>query len=151
MFTRQYYNQIHNTPSSRLNPIDSLMKDILLNIRSTNDIFSKTNISKDFSISSKNSNLSRTDSGYIYKTIATGLTQEDLEIYIEDSSLIILTKKSDEENEFPDPFKINIDHKIKLKDKVDKDNIVAHLSNGVLEITIPFDNTEEVKRTVKFI
>tara|TARA_Y100000591_G_C21552910_1_gene554619 strand:- start:92 stop:547 length:456 start_codon:yes stop_codon:yes gene_type:complete len=151
MFTRQYYNQIHNTPSSRLNPIDSLMKDILLNIRPTNDIFSKTNISKDFSISSKNSNLSRTDSGYKYKTIATGLTQEDLEIYIEDSSLVILTKKSDEDNEFPDPFKINIDHKIKLKDKVDKDNIVAHLSNGVLEITIPFDDTEEVKRTVKFI
>ena len=151
MFTRQYYNQIHNTPSSRLNPIDSLMKDILLNIKPTNDIFSKTNISKDFSISSRNSNLSKTDSGYQYKTIATGLTQEDLEIYIEDSSLVIITKNTDEENAFPDPFKISIDHKIKLKDKVDKDNIVAHLSNGVLEITIPFDNTEEVKRTVKFI
>ena len=151
MFTRQYYNQIHNTPSSRLNPIDSLMKDVLLNIKPTNDIFSKTNISKDFRISSSNSNLSKSDSGYQYKTIATGLTQEDLEVYIEDSSLIILTKKTDEENAFPDPFKISIDHKIKLKDKVDKDNIVAHLSNGVLEITIPFDNTEDVKRTVKFI
>ena len=151
MFTRQYYNQIHNTPSSRLNPIDSLMKDILLNIKPTNDIFLKTNISKNFNTSSSNSNLSKNDNGYQYKTIATGLTQEDLEIYIEDSSLVILTKKADEENEFPDPFKIKIDHKIKLKDKVDKDNIVAHLSNGVLEITIPFDNTEEIKRTVKFI
>ena len=151
MFTRQYYNQIHNTPSSRLNPIDSLMKDILLNIKPTNDIFLKTNISKNFNTSSSNSNLSKNDNGYQYKTIATGLTQEDLEIYIEDSSLVILTKKADKENEFPDPFKISIDHKIKLKDKVDKDNIVAHLSNGVLEITIPFDNTEEVKHTVKFI
>lgn len=151
MFTKQYYNQIHNTPSSRLNPIEVLMKDILFNIKPANDIFSKTNITKDFVISSTDSNLSKSDSGYQYRTVATGLTQEDLEIYIEDSSLVILTKKKDEENQFPDPFKINIDHRIKLKDKVDKDNIVAHLSNGILEITIPFNNTKESKSTVKFI
>jgi HSP20 family molecular chaperone IbpA len=140
MFTKKYYNRINNTHYSRLNPIDAFIQNLLLNNRLTRDVFSKESIEKDYIINYNNSNLSKCEECYKYKTVATGLKQEDLEIYIEDSSLIIFTKKSVGENKFSDSFKSTINHKIKLKDKVDKDNITLILSNGILEVVVPFEN-----------
>ena len=117
MFTKKYYNRINNTHYSRLNPIDAFIQNLLLNNRLTRDVFSKESIEKDYIINYNNSNLSKCEECYKYKTVATGLKQEDLEIYIEDSSLIIFTKKSVGENKFSDSFKSTINHKIKLKDK----------------------------------
>jgi len=128
MFTKQYYRNLINSNSSSLNPIDELVKSVFLNRKPK----------KDFIINTSNSILSKTLYGYEYKTIAVGLDQEEIEVYIQDSHLFIHTKELTREDNIADPFKVIINHKIKLKDKVDEDNIISQLSNGVLKVIVPF-------------
>ena len=151
MFTRKYCNKIQSKSESRLNPIEVFMKDLLLNVGYYNDTFLNSKKKKESIASSNRTSLSRLGDCYKYKTIATGLTQEDLVIYIEERTLIIHTKVDKNNVLLNDPFKVEVNHKVKLKDKVDKDNITAILCNGILEVVIPFDNSEEWKHEVKFV
>ena len=117
MFTRKYCNKIQSKSESRLNPIEVFMKDLLLNVGYYNDTFLNSKKKKESITSSNSTSLSRLGDCYKYKTIATGLTQEDLVIYIEERTLIIHTKVDKNNVLLNDPFKVGVNHKVKLKDK----------------------------------
>ena len=113
-----------------------------------NDVFySKDYYPTNKLIYSNSADLSRDEESYTFKSIATGLKEEDLDIFIDNQDLVVKTKEVEEE----EMFRSKIDHKIRLKEKVDKENVVAKLDMGVLEITIPFDKSSIEKHKIKFV
>ena len=96
---------------------------------------------------SNSANLDKLDEKYVYKTIATGLSKEDIQIDLEDN--VLLVKSVKKENECS--FITDLNHKVKLKEKVDTSNITAKLDKGVLEINLPFDISNKENCNITFI
>ena len=96
---------------------------------------------------SNSANLDKLEEKYVYKTVATGLSQEDIQIDLEDNVLLVKSKLDESE----DSFVTDLNHKIKLKQKVDVNNITAKLDKGVLEINLPYDNSSKENCNITFI
>ena len=128
------------TKYSTNNIIDSFLSDFIFN-----DLYHYT--PKSFINYSNNADLVKNKDDYCYKVLATGLEKEDLSISVEENTLIVNTKEFKKESF----LKTSLDHRIKLKEKVDSSNITAKLEKGILEITLPFDKVSKEKTTVKFI
>lgn len=112
-----------------------------------NDVFySKDYYPTNKLIYSNSADLSRDEEAYTFKSIATGLKEEDLDIFMDNQDLVVKTKDVEEEM-----FRSKINHKIRLKEKVDKENVIAKLDMGILEITIPFDKSSIEKHKINFV
>jgi HSP20 family molecular chaperone IbpA len=80
----------------------------------------------------RNTGLIKEKDHYIYKTIATGLSKEDINISIENNTLSIKAQGNYKE------MKENLNHSIKLKQHVNEELIIASLEKGILQIKMPF-------------
>jgi HSP20 family molecular chaperone IbpA len=128
------------TKYSKTNILDNFLSDFIFS-----DIYHYT--PKSFAAYSNSADLVKNDNNYCYKAIATGLDKEDLSIVVEENTLIISTKDTKESS----LLKTSLNHKVKLREKVDSSNITAKLDKGILEISLPFDTCVKEKTTVKFI
>ena len=128
------------TKYSKTNILDSFLSDFVFN-----DAYHYT--PKSFISYGNSADLVKNDNDYCYKAVATGLDKEDLSISVEENTLIVSTKEIKDSS----LLKTSLNHKVKLKEKVDSNNITAKLDKGILEINLPFDTSIKEKTTVKFI
>ena len=95
---------------------------------------------------SNNCNLEKEEERYVYSTVATGLSEEDLDISIDNNFLIVKSNNDNKSNLIS-----NINQKIKLQTSVDSENITASLERGILTLYVPFKARKEASTSVKFI
>ena len=108
----------------------------------------KSNYYKNYdNLFSNNCNLEKEEERYVYNTVATGLSEEDLDISIDNNFLIIKTKSDEEKCKLAS----SINQRIKLQTSVDSENITANLSKGILTLYVPFKTRKETSTSVKFI
>lgn len=93
-----------------------------------------------------NCNLEKEEDRYVYSTVATGLSEEDLDISIDNNFLIVKSKSDQKRN-----LVTNINQKIKLQSPVDSENVTANLDKGILTLYIPFKERKEYSTSVKFV
>lgn len=95
---------------------------------------------------SNNCNLVKEEERYVYSTVATGLSEEDLDISIENNFLVVKSNNDNKINLFS-----NINQRIKLQTSVDSENVTANLDKGILTLYVPFKERKETSTSVKFI
>ena len=102
------------------------------------DIFYPVQEKKYYTYSS--TGLKKESDRYIYKTPAIGLDKKDIDIQVKNNTLLINSKVSKENL---CEISNNINHSIKLKEKINTNNVIANLEKGILKITLPFLIAEE--------
>ena len=98
-----------------------------------NDIFYPVQEKQYYTYS--NTGLKKESDRYIYQTPAIGLDKKDIDIQVKNNTLLINSNVSKERL---CEISNNINHSIKLKEKIDINNVVAKLEKGILKITLPF-------------
>lgn len=84
---------------------------------------------------------SKTEKGYVLELLLPGLNKDNLKVSIEDSILSIVGEFKSERNSY------QVNRSYKLMEDIDTSNIVADIKDGVLKITLPFQ--QEKKKTKK--
>jgi HSP20 family molecular chaperone IbpA len=110
----------------KVNTNKNLLSDLL------SDFFYVPSQEFDYLYASRNTGLVKEKDHYVYKTIATGLSKEDINISIENNTLYVKAQGNYKE------MKEDLNHSIKLKQSVNEDLITASLDKGILQIKIPF-------------
>ena len=81
----------------------------------------------------------------VFKCIATGVTEKDIDITFDKKKLHIKTSN----NEISDVFKSNINEVITLNRSINVKNSFAKLKDGILTITMPVDK-HDTKHKISF-
>ena len=112
-----------------------------------NDFFNDSWITPQFHSTSPAINVSEDDKGYKLEIAAPGMTKEDFNISISDGDIVIAMEKK---NENKDKKYIRrefcyskYEQRLALPDNVEKQNITAQMTDGVLYIDIPKMTPEE--------
>ena len=116
-----------------------------------NDFFNDSWITPQFHSTSPAINVSEDDKGYKVEIAAPGMTKEDFNISISDGDIVIaMEKKNENKDENKDKKYIRrefsyskYEQRLALPDNVDKQNITAQMTDGVLYIDIPKMTPEE--------
>jgi HSP20 family protein len=120
----------------------------------TNDWIEKVNVT------SPAINVLETETAFKLEVAACGMTKDDFNVRIdEDENLIISMEKREEKNEEKKNHRYlrrefsysNFHQTLILPDNADKENIAAHMGNGVLHIEIPKLKEDETKKLQKVI
>ena len=96
-------------------------------------------------------NVKETDKGYTVELAAPGMTKEDFNVSISDGDIVIaMEKKNDTKDENKEKKYIRrefsyskYEQRLALPDNVEKQNITAQMTDGVLCIDIPKMTPEE--------
>jgi len=83
------------------------------------------------------------DGSIILKVLAPELLKKDIDIDVNDKFVVIKTNKEDLSNK---TFQRVLDHKFRLVKPVDKENITANLSSGVLTLSMPVQSSSLPKK-----
>ena len=110
-----------------------------------NDFFNDSWITPQFHSTSPAINVSEDDKGYKLEIAAPGMTKEDFNISISDGDIVIaMEKKNEDKDENKDKKYIRrefcyskYEQRLALPDNVEKQNITAQMTDGVLYIDIP--------------
>ena len=110
-----------------------------------NDFFNDSWITPQFHSTSPAINVSEDDKGYKVEIAAPGMTKEDFNISISDGDIVIaMEKKNENKDENKDKKYIRrefsyskYEQRLALPDNVEKQNITAQMTDGVLYIDIP--------------
>ena len=95
----------------------------------------------------KNYKLYEEDNNIIFKCLATGLSEQDLDIKFKDRTLQITTQKEDSADS---DFNVSINRKFSLHKDIDVNNSYANLDKGILTVTMPLkENGEDLKINFK--
>lgn len=116
-----------------------------------NDFFNDSWITPQFHSTSPAINVSEDDKGYKVEIAAPGMTKEDFNISISDGDIVIaMEKKNENKDENKDKKYIRrefcyskYEQRLALPDNVEKQNITAQMTDGVLYIDIPKMTPEE--------
>lgn len=116
-----------------------------------NDFFNDSWITPQFHSTSPAINVSEDDKGYKVEVAAPGMTKEDFNISISDGDIVIaMEKKNENKDENKDKKYIRrefsyskYEQRLALPDNVEKQNITAQMTDGVLYIDIPKMTPEE--------
>ena len=116
-----------------------------------NDFFNDSWITPQFHSTSPAINVSEDDKGYKLEIAAPGMTKEDFNISISDGDIVIaMEKKNENKDENKDKKYIRrefsyskYEQRLALPDNVEKQNITAQMTDGVLYIDIPKMTPEE--------
>ena len=116
-----------------------------------NDFFNDSWITPQFHSTSPAINVSEDDKGYKLEIAAPGMTKEDFNISISDGDIVIaMEKKNEDKDENKDKKYIRrefcyskYEQRLALPDNVEKQNITAQMTDGVLYIDIPKMTPEE--------
>lgn len=105
-------------------------------------------------------NVIESEKEYRVEVAAPGMTKDDFKIRIdENDNLVVCMEKREEKNEDKKEGRFlrrefsysKFQQTIVLPDNVEADKIEAKMEHGVLNISIPKDKKEEMKRTEKVI
>lgn len=105
-------------------------------------------------------NVIESEKEYRVEVAAPGMTKDDFKIRIdENDNLVVCMEKREEKNEEKKEGRFlrrefsysKFQQTIVLPDNVEADKIEAKMEHGVLNISIPKDKKEEMKRTEKVI
>lgn len=110
-----------------------------------NDFFNDSWITPQFHSTSPAINVSEDDKGYKVEIAAPGMTKEDFNISISDGDIVIaMEKKNENKDENKEKKYIRrefsyskYEQRLALPDNVEKQNITAQMTDGVLYIDIP--------------
>ena len=110
-----------------------------------NDFFNDSWITPQFHSTSPAINVSEDDKGYKVEIAAPGMTKEDFNVSISDGDIVIaMEKKNENKDENKDKKYIRrefsyskYEQRLALPDNVEKQNITAQMTDGVLYIDIP--------------
>ena len=95
----------------------------------------------------KNYKLYEEDNNIVFKCLATGLSEQDLDIKFKDRTLQITTQKEDSADS---DFNVSINRKFSLHKDIDVNNSYANLDKGILTVTMPLkENGEDLKINFK--
>lgn len=116
-----------------------------------NDFFNDSWITPQFHSTSPAINVSEDNKGYKVEIAAPGMTKEDFNISISDGDIVIaMEKKNENKDENKDKKYIRrefsyskYEQRLALPDNVEKQNITAQMTDGVLYIDIPKMTPEE--------
>jgi HSP20 family protein len=116
-----------------------------------NDFFNDSWITPQFHSTSPAINVSEDDKGYKLEIAAPGMTKEDFNISISDGDIVIAMEKKNEnkdENKEKKYIRREFSYSkyeqcLALPDNVEKQNITAQMTDGVLYIDIPKMTPEE--------
>ena len=116
-----------------------------------NDFFNDSWITPQFHSTSPAINVSEDDKGYKLEIAAPGMTKEDFNISISDGDIVIaMEKKNENKDENKEKKYIRrefsyskYEQRLALPDNVEKQNITAQMTDGVLYIDIPKMTPEE--------
>ena len=116
-----------------------------------NDFFNDSWITPQFHSTSPAINVSEDDQGYKVEIAAPGMTKEDFNISISDGDIVIaMEKKNENKDENKEKKYIRrefsyskYEQRLALPDNVEKQNITAQMTDGVLYIDIPKMTPEE--------
>ena len=116
-----------------------------------NDFFNDSWITPQFHSTSPAINVSEDDKGYKVEIAAPGMTKEDFNVSISDGDIVIaMEKKNEDKDENKDKKYIRrefsyskYEQRLALPDNVEKQNITAQMTDGVLYIDIPKMTPEE--------
>ncbi len=116
-----------------------------------NDFFNDSWITPQFHSTSPAINVSEDDKGYKVEIAAPGMTKEDFNISISDGDIVIaMEKKNENKDENKEKKYIRrefsyskYEQRLALPDNVEKQNITAQMTDGVLYIDIPKMTPEE--------
>lgn len=116
-----------------------------------NDFFNDSWITPQFHSTSPAINVSEDDKGYKLEIAAPGMTKEDFNVSISDGDIVIeMEKKNENKDENKDKKYIRrefcyskYEQRLALPDNVEKQNITAQMTDGVLYIDIPKMTPEE--------
>ena len=116
-----------------------------------NDFFNDSWITPQFHSTSPAINVSEDDKGYKLEIAAPGMTKEDFNISISDGDIVIaMEKKNENKDENKEKKYIRrefsyskYEQRLALPDNVEKQNITAQMTDGVLYIDIPKMTREE--------
>jgi Molecular chaperone (small heat shock protein) len=116
-----------------------------------NDFFNDSWITPQFHSTSPAINVSEDDKGYKVEIAAPGMTKEDFNVSISDGDIVIaMEKKNENKDENKDKKYIRrefsyskYEQRLALPDNVEKQNITAQMTDGVLYIDIPKMTPEE--------
>ena len=124
-----------------------------------NDFFNDSWITPQFHSTSPAINVSEDDKGYKVEIAAPGMTKEDFNISISDGDIVIaMEKKNEKKDENKDKKYIRrefsyskYEQRLALPDNVEKQNITAQMTDGVLYIDIPKMTPEEKEKECQCI
>ena len=110
-----------------------------------NDFFNDSWITPQFHSTSPAINVSEDDKGYKLEIAAPGMTKEDFNVSISDGDIVIaMEKKNENKDENKEKKYIRrefsyskYEQRLALPDNVEKQNITAQMTDGVLYIDIP--------------
>ena len=110
-----------------------------------NDFFNDSWITPQFHSTSPAINVSEDDKGYKVEIAAPGMTKEDFNVSISDGDIVIaMEKKNENKDENKEKKYIRrefsyskYEQRLALPDNVEKQNITAQMTDGVLYIDIP--------------
>ena len=116
-----------------------------------NDFFNDSWITPQFHSTSPAINVSEDDKGYKVEIAAPGMTKEDFNLSISDGDIVIaMEKKNENKDENKEKKYIRrefsyskYEQRLALPDNVEKQNITAQMTDGVLYIDIPKMTPEE--------
>ncbi|MBQ5578020.1 MAG: Hsp20/alpha crystallin family protein [Prevotella sp.] len=116
-----------------------------------NDFFNDSWITPQFHSTSPAINVSEDDKGYKVEIAAPGMTKEDFNVSISDGDIVIaMEKKNENKDENKEKKYIRrefsyskYEQRLALPDNVEKQNITAQMTDGVLYIDIPKMTPEE--------
>lgn len=86
--------------------------------------------------------VSERDNNIVFKFLAPGIKEKDVNITFDRKKLIIKSVKDSGDKD----FKINFNESISLYKSVDIDKSYANLNEGILTITMPIDKSERTKK-----
>lgn len=124
-----------------------------------NDFFNDSWITPQFHSTSPAINVSEDDKGYKVEIAAPGMTKEDFNVSISDGDIVIaMEKKNENKDENKDKKYIRrefsyskYEQRLALPDNVEKQNITAQMTDGVLYIDIPKMTPEEKEKECQCI
>ena len=116
-----------------------------------NDFFNDSWITPQFHSTSPAINVSEDDKGYKVEIAAPGMTKEDFNVSISDGDIVIAMEKQNENKDENKEKKYirrefsysKYEQRLALPDNVEKQNITAQMTDGVLYIDIPKMTPEE--------
>lgn len=116
-----------------------------------NDFFNDSWITPQFHSTSPAINVSEDNKGYKVEIAAPGMTKEDFNVSISDGDIVIaMEKKNENKDENKEKKYIRrefsyskYEQRLALPDNVEKQNITAQMTDGVLYIDIPKMTPEE--------
>ena len=124
-----------------------------------NDFFNDSWITPQFHSTSPAINVSEDDKGYKVEIAAPGMTKEDFNLSISDGDIVIaMEKKNENKDENKEKKYIRrefsyskYEQRLALPDNVEKQNITAQMTDGVLYIDIPKMTPEEKEKECQCI